>query len=438
MGKSTIVYVIGLTLLVGIALTNIGQNSIKTVDAYMGYYSTTQVHNIAVSGANVGTNYLLNRGSAPPNFGVTFFGGTDSVSYTLNVPQPLWVTLRSVAVTNMSDQNGIRYRDTVEGVFKHVQFAKFSWFTESEINGYIDKNGNKGPYYGYADWKITGDSVWGPAHTNNHFNFDGTPYFHDKITGSLAAVLGPTANPVYNGGFQWGIQKKRPNTSALEARLTAAAGWYYDGNANGGKDVALTFINDNVRVQSPPGGGGMDTTMPITTLAPGGVMVVKNADLRIKGVYSGSLTVAAFSGTGAAVNKGNVWIDGSVTAKINPVNNPSSPDMLGIVAGRMAYITQDNTRNASSQLNIQAAVYCQNGELTAENFWNIPVSGSVNLFGGVTQISAGSLGVFNPGPPLQFLNGFSYRIHNDARFDSLQPPSYPYSDSYELVSWWED
>jgi hypothetical protein len=438
MGKSSIIYVMGLTLLVTVALNNIGHNSVKSVDAYTAYYATTQVHNIAVSGANIGTNILLNNGTAPPDFGMTFFGGRDSVIYLANTPQPLWVTMRSVSETNMLDNNGLIFRDTVEGVFKHVQFAKFSWFTESEVNGYIDENGITGPYYGASDWKISGDSVWGPAHTNNHFNLWGTPFFHDKVTASLAAVLGPGSAPVYNGGFQWGIQKKRPNTASLEAKLTAAAGWYYDGATHGGNDVGLTFINENVRVQYPPGGGGMDTTMPTATLAPGGVMVVKNADLHLKGTYSGALTVAAFSGTGATSNKGNVWLDGNVVAKVNPVNNPASPDMLGIVAGRMAYITQDLTRNASSQLNIQAAVYCQNGELTAQNFWNIPVSGRVNLFGGVTQISAGSLGVFNPGPPIQFLNGFAYSVHNDPRFDTMQPPHFPYSDSYELVSWWED
>jgi hypothetical protein len=438
MGKSSIIYVMGLTLLVGIALSNIGRNSVKSVDAYTAYYASTQVHNIAVAGANIGTNCLLRAGSAPSNFGITFFGGHDSIMYFTDVPQPFWVTMRSVSVTGMADDNGHLFRDTVEGVFKHVQFAKFSWFTESEVNGYVDKDGNHGPYYGNADWKITGDSIWGPAHTNNRFNLDGKPYFNDKITAGLAAKLGPTGNPTYNGGYQWGIQKRRPNTSSLEAKLTSAAGWYYDGNANGGKDVALTFLNSDVRVQALPAGGGMDTTMAISTLSPNGVMVVKNADVHLKGVYSGALTVAAFSGSGATANKGNVWIDGDIVANTSPVNNPSSPDMLGIVAGRMAYITQDNTRNASSVLNIQAAMYCQNGELTAENFWNIPVSGRVNLFGGITQISAGSLGLFSPGPPLTFLHGFWYNIHNDPRFDITQPPNFPYSDSYELVSWWED
>jgi hypothetical protein len=197
-------------------------------------------------------------------------------------------------------------------------------------------------------------------------------------------------------------------------------------------------MNDQVHVQIPPGGSLRDTTLAISALAPNGVIVVKSADLHIKGTYNGDMTVAAFGGTGAATNKGNVWIDGDVIAKTSPVGNPASSDMLGIVAERMAYITEDLTRSPSTEVNIHAVVYCQNGELTAENFWNIPVSGRVNLFGGVTQITAGSLGLSKAGPPVTMLNGFLYSIRNDPRFDTKQPPYFPYSDSYELLSWWEN
>ncbi|MEW6509926.1 MAG: hypothetical protein AB1428_03090 [Bacteroidota bacterium] len=438
MGKASIVYVMGLTLILGVTLNNVTQNSVSSVDAFTAYYGTTQVHDIALAGANIGTNALLNSGSPPTDFSFSFFGGRDSVIFVPDVPQPLWVTLRSVAWTSTAGRDGLVFRDTVEGVFKHVQFAKFSWFTESETNGYVDRNGNPGPHNGSADWKITGDSVFGPAHTNNRFNLDGTPYFHDKVTAGLAPNLGGSANPVYNGGYQWGINKRRPNTTFLESRMTTGAGWYYDGG--GSNDVELTFMNTNVRLRIPPQTGAMrDTTMPITSLAPNGVMVVKSGDVRVKGTYSGAITIAAFKGSsGAAVNKGNVWIDGDLVAATNPVTNPNSPDMLGIVAGRMAYISRDNTRTPGSVLNLQAAVYCQDGELAAEEYWNIPVSGRVNLYGGVTQKSAGSLGVFNPGPPISFISGFSYSIRNDPRFEHQQPPMFPYSDSYELVSWWEN
>jgi hypothetical protein len=440
MGKSSIVYVIGLTMITGLILNNVAHTSASSMDVYLEYYGSTQVHNIAVSTANVGTSYLLNYSAFPANFGLDFFGGHDTIIFLANTPQPLWVTLKSIAWTNMIDKNGLIFRDTVEGVFRHVQFAKYSWFTESETNGYKAPDGSQGPFYGSNDWKITGDSVYGSAHTNGRFNLDGTPYFDQKVTSGLAPNLGPSANPFFNGGIEYPVLQKRPNTATLQANLTAAAtlgGSLFDESSTA-NDVALTFLNDQVHVQIPPGGSLRDTTLAISALAPNGVIVVKSADLHIKGTYNGDMTVAAFGGTGAATNKGNVWIDGDVIAKTSPVGNPASSDMLGIVAERMAYITEDPTRSASTALNIHAVVYCQNGELTAENFWSIPVSGRVNLFGGVTQITAGSLGLSNAGPPVTMLNGFLYSIRNDPRFDTKQPPYFPYSDSYELLSWWEN
>jgi len=445
MGRSSIIYVIGLTLIVGLMLNNITHNSVSSMDTFTTYYGATRVHNIAVSGANVGAQALLAYAVFPANFGVDFFGGHDSIMYFANTPQTDWVTLRSVSQVDQvitSTMNpellGLPFRDTVEGVFKHVTFAKFSWFTEAEKNGYKGPTGTAGPYYGALDWKITGDSVFGPAHTNGKFNIDGRPYFNQKVTTALGINKGPTYNPDWPG---YDIAyESRPTTANLQANLTAAAmlGQGFFDQTAGNNDVALTFNNDQVRVQIPPNGSLRDTTMAISALASNGVIVVQGADVRIKGTYQGQITVAAFGGSGAAVNKGNVWIDGDVVGKTDPQTNPASTDMLGIVAGRMAYITEDDTRTASSVLNIDAAVYCQNGELTAENFWNIPLSGRVNLYGGVTQSTAGSLGLFNPGPPLTFLNGYSYDIHNDPRFETQQPPHFPTSSSYEMVSWWEN
>jgi len=439
LGRSSIVYVIGLTFIVGLSLRVVSGNSARSMDVYLDYYGLTQVHDIAVSGANVGTNYLLSYSPLPSNFGVTFFGGHDSVFYLQDVPQLHWVTLRSVAWTASLDANGLPYRDTVDAAFRHVQFAKFSWFTENEVDGYMAPDGTNGPYYGADDWKITGDSVWGPAHTNGAFNLDGTPYFDAHVSSAHAPNLGPSAHPVFNvgGGIEYPVYEARPTTPELQANMTAAAtlgGKYFDqsGTPN---DVSLTFMNDRVRVQIPPGGGISDTTMYLSALAANGLIVVKSADVHIRGTYQGDYTVAAFTGTGA--NKGNVWIDGDVVAATSPSNNAASTDMLGIVAERMAYITQDLSRTSGSLVNIQACVYCQRGELAAQNFWNIPISGRVNLFGGVTQNTAGSLGISAAGPPITLLGGFSYSIRNDPRFVTKQPPFFPASDSYELVTWWE-
>ena len=68
MGRSSIIYVIGLTLIVGLVLNNISHNSVSSMDTFTTYYGATRVHNIAVSGANVGSSYLLMSAAIPANF----------------------------------------------------------------------------------------------------------------------------------------------------------------------------------------------------------------------------------------------------------------------------------------------------------------------------------------------------------------------------------
>jgi hypothetical protein len=183
-------------------------------------------------------------------------------------------------------------------------------------------------------------------------------------------------------------------------------------------------------------GAFIDTVMKVADLSSTGLVGVLSGDLHVSGRYKGQLTVAAFTGTGPLANKGNVWFDGDVTAYDDPRSNPSSTDKLGIVAERMAYITKDNTRNPSSNLSIQAAIYCHDGEFTAEDFWSIPISGRVSLYGSICQSTAGSLGVFSAGSGL--LNGFYYSIRHDARFLVMGPPNFPFSTKYRLIAWWEN
>jgi len=425
MGKFSLVYILGLSLIVAYGIWNINLTGTASLDAYSAYYGRTMAHNIAVAGANVATQMLLRSPATVADHSGSFSFGTYDVHYDKGGD--------SAAVTVHSEfaVSGGTIYDTVVAKFQYTPFAKFGWFTETENNGY-----NGGPFYGANDWKITGDSVFGFAHTNNHFNLGGAPYFHDKVTATnapaLMAVNGVMA-PIFRAGYQWGITIGRPGTSVtnLEAIATASSS-LIDVN----KDVSLEFLsNGTVHVEIPPTSGALrNDTLSLTTLAPDGVIMVRNGDLRVKGTYSGQVTVGALKGS--STNKGNVWIDGDgIVAADDPRYNPSSTDMMGIVSEGSTYITRDDSRTPSSLVTIEASVYCYNGELTAEQFWVIGLSGRVNLYGGVIQKTAGSLGVFTGGG---LVHGLYYSIRHDPRFNSAAPPHFPLSDKYELVSWWEN
>ncbi|MBI5471153.1 MAG: hypothetical protein HY961_02275 [Ignavibacteriae bacterium] len=435
MGKSMIIYVVGVSAIVGYALLTMGRTSASSMDTYAEYYSRTMAHNLAIAGANIGTQRCLNDTSYNTNTLNTAFAGGSFDVYVIKSGDTTRIRSISHLPIHFYSFRQSRWineaRDTVEAVIKIVSFSKYSWFTDQEKNGYVGS-----PFRGGDDWKITGDSVWGLAHTNGRFNLGGRPYFHDKVTATNSPQLmtvGGVRAPIYNGGYQWGVTVPR-SAANLTNLLTTASG---SGGLlnNTGNDVALTFINDGrVAVKIPPTTGSIrNDTANITSLAPSGVVAVSGGDIRIKGTYRGRITVVALKGSNA--NKGNVWLDGNgIAAFDNPRSNSASTDMMGIVAERNAFITRDNSRSEQSVFNIQAAVYCHEGELTAQDFWNIGKHGRVSLFGGVTQKTAGSLGTFGGSGKL---TGMDYSIRHDPRFLTAAPPGYPKATKYELVSWYE-
>jgi hypothetical protein len=438
MGKSTIIYVIGLCLIIGIALSNINNSSLHSMDTYSTYFGRTMAHNIAVSAANVGSNYVLFNSTYATDFSGTFEGGHYDVIYSDSGLAHSYTKFMTVA--SRYNSGGDVQQDTVRAVFQRVIFSRYGWFTEQERNGYVGPGGTKGPYYGASDWKITGDSVFGYAHTNSKFNLAGRPYFDKKVTATNSPTLmtmGGVQDPFYNEGYEWGVSVSRDTANISILKSVANQGSSFAPLMQN-DDVGLEFNSDGTaRLRIPYNSGStIDTTVPLGALSASNVIGVNAGDLHIKGTYKGETTVVAFKGTGSTADKGNVWIDGDVVASDNPRFNSSSDDMLGIVSERMAYITKDASRNSSTVLNIQAAIYCHDGEFTAQDFWTIPISGRVNLYGSITQQTAGSLGLFSSGSGL--LNGFFYSIRHDPRFLKKGPPQFPFSSKFRLVAWWEN
>ncbi|MBM2839517.1 MAG: hypothetical protein HW412_45 [Bacteroidetes bacterium] len=436
MGKASIIYVIGLSAIIAYALMNMNRSSTDSMDSFSEYYGRSMAHNIAVTGANIGTQLLLSDNTYMAARTDSFGGGRYSLrvdSVNTKGDKRITVVSNINLFDNISEKSIIR--DTVVAYFRHTPFSKYGYFSGSETNGYMSPTNNTTS--GGNMWKITGDSLFGPAHTNGRFNLSGRPYFDDKVTATTAANLAVGATPVYNAGYQWGITVNRPiaRLNDLE-NIAASSGKLF----NGGADVGLIFISDGrVQVKIPWNTGTTrDTTYgSINALAPNGVIMVKSIDVRVSGTYHGQVTVGARIGTSAGSLKGNVWIQGNLVAADNPATNPNSTDIMGLVSERMTYVaTTGIPRGAGSQTNIQAAIYCQNGVFAAERYndMTLGLQGRVNLFGGAVMNASTSFGVMSGG---LIVNGFLKSFRYDSRFQTQSPPYFPFSDKYELLSWWE-
>ncbi len=428
MGKASIIYVVGLSMMLAYALLNISMNSTSSMDNYTAYYGRSMAHNLAITGANIGTQLLMRDPGYTGDLVDQSYGGG---RFSMYIEKPGGDSAY-VRCYSRIEVSGTVLRDTVLACLRFTSLSKYGWFTEEERNGY-----KASIFFGHNDWKITGDSVFGPAHTNWKFNLAGAPYFHDKVTATNAPnimMMDHLKDPVFRSGYQWGITVQRPQANMTNlTSLASTAGALFTNT-----DVALTFMGDQVAVKIPPGTGSVrNDTVAISALTSNGVIGVMNGDLRVKGTYSGRLTLVA-NNDNSATTKGNVWLDGNgIRANDSPQYNPGSQDMMGIVANNNVVITKDLTRTPGNVFDIIASVYCQNGELTAQDFWSIPISGRVNLFGGVQQYTAGSLGTFNPGHGMTA--GFLYSVRYDERLSrGMRPLGYPMSSKYELVSWWEN
>jgi len=432
MGKSSIVYVIGLSLLVAYGLLNINESSNSSMDTYTEYYGRSMTHNIALAGANIGTRAILNNPTYSTNLLDQDFAGGKFNMYVTHTIDSAFVT--SAAWMNVSGQT---IRDTVIAVLRHTPFSKFGYFSEKEENGYLKPNDNTPP--GGNMWKVTGDSMFGFSHTNKRWNLGGRPYFHDKVTAfntPNTMLYGGVYDPVFNSGYQWGVTINRPiaNLTRLETEAingSATPNMSFIEN----NDASFNFFPDGrVHVRVPPATGAVrNDTLPISSISSTGVIAVKNGDIRVQGTYNGAVTLVALKGSG--IFKGNVWIDGNIVANTNPNGNEASPDMLGLVAQRMSYLTKDLSRTSASVVNIQAAIYTHDGVFAAEEYNTIPVSGRINLFGALAMAASTSTGKITGGV---LTNGFLKSIRHDPRYLASAPPAFPFSNKMELVSWWEN
>ncbi len=176
-------------------------------------------------------------------------------------------------------------------------------------------------------------------------------------------------------------------------------------------------------------------TVSGSTLAPNGVIYLGgnfkdkngntlNLDMRLKGTVAGQYTVAS---------EGNVWLDDEIVYKNNPKIDPASTDLLGICAKDYVWMT-DNTANRSD-INIQAAIFCQEGGFGAQDYNSGTPRGNINLLGGVSQSWRQPVGTFSGGT---IKTGYAKKYSYDKRLASKSPPFFPGTGLFRLVSWYKN
>jgi hypothetical protein len=415
-GKGSLIIVIGFVMAFSIYQLKLSKAVNATTDNFNYYYIRSLVHEEALSAMNFGINKVWADNVTSANFTTVANGCTSQVAIYPSSQDTVTLKVKSWNYVFEDEyyaqhQQPLKLEDSVFAYFSYVMpISRYFWFTNNEANVY---------------W-VTGDTVWGPVHTNNVIRTTGAPVFYGKVT----AYQGISPNPTkwtnkakYYGGWEIGVYMDIPTDMShlITAATTGNGGAPINTKCLYDQTTTFDFIYDG-RVARTVGANPPDTVL-VSDIAPTGV-IYSTAEVRVKGVLQGQLTI--YTAT-------NVWIDDDIVYASNPLINPSSSDFLGLVAENNVYVT-DNAPN-NNNVNIQASMMAVHGWFTAENYASRPIAGALYVTGSIAQEKRGAVGVLAGWGGIK--SGFYKRYHYDARLASQSPPKFPFVRTLSLVSWWE-
>jgi hypothetical protein len=394
------------------------RRSVTELHASERYIDTHQSFNLAEAGMSAAEAWL-DQQPTPPAGTLAFdpFGG---------VPQTLSQGTFTVLI-DPDDTNAANYLDhytitatgrestnvstrTLSLLVRTESFARYSYFTNSERL----PNGN-------PIWFTSRDHLQGPVHSNDQFNIAGSPVF-DGLVSSTAGSINyknppPTGgnNPEFNGGLALNAGGITMPSSVAKLRVAAAtSGLWYEGN------TTIRLQSNGTMLVTNPAAGLVNQP---TSLPANGAVFVNGGDVTVSGTLDGTVSIGTSE---------TILIDNDIRYADNPVVNPDSNDVLGLVAEKN--IVVDNT--APYDITIQASLMALDTSFTVEEWWVGPPKGTLSVYGGIIQSSRGPVGTFSSSTGNK-LSGYSKDYVYDERMASTAPPFFPTTGLYEELLWQE-
>lgn len=316
-----------------------------------------------------------------------------------------------------------------------ASISRFAYWSQTEIN----------PQLGTL-WWISGMLTTGPIQTNGTFNIIGNPVFDGAVSEVGASPNykdgtgnNPASTTKSDPGFIFpdGLTNNAPainlppagtlsdySTSATNGGLTLTGASTIIFNPAGTITVTGNVINSSCTTTT----AYHNTTMNIPT---SGVIYVQSTktipnchsnssdgNATVQGTLNGQLTVAADQ---------NVYISGNVQYETNPITNPSSTNMLGLVANQNITVIE---ADAPAQLAIDGVLVALLGSFDVDQYSKNPdpigggLDGAVmSQFGSLVNFASGCTGVVNNNG--QLVDGWNQIQSYDTRLASLAPPGFP-------------
>ncbi len=377
------------------AYERITQSGINTI-------STTNVY-IPSAGTD---NGVYPVGTATGNY-------TVSVTYS-NVPRTNYTITSTGTYGNVSK--------TLQLKIIGAAISKYAYWSQTEIN----------PIFGGPLWWVGEPGLemltTGPVQTNGALNIFGNPIFNGPVTEGGASpnyYPGVASNPSII--FTQGLTNNAPlvnlpplqTLNAIQAVASDGSGLVLTGastvifNPTGTITVTGTVKNSK---------GNVTATYKNTTMsAPAnGVIYVQSntgkqdGNATVQGTVKGQLTVAADQ---------NINVSGSVAYNSDPRTNPSSTDMVGLVANKNITVIE---ASAPTQLEMSGVLVALQGSFQVDQWWVYRGNSStavMDQFGSLINYVCGATGEMNMAGTL--LGGWNQIQAYDNRLANMAPPGFP-------------
>ncbi len=415
-GRASLIMVMGFGLILGYIAWNLNEYATRAVGNMSTYHYSTQSHNLAVAGANVGLAKLYEDTSWTGSVTQTMTGDQGSGSFTvsrMNISGDK-AMIRSVSSYNTWG-SGVLH-DTVEVTFdrtRNQSFSMFAWMTNFEGNVF---------------W-ITEDTVWGRVHSNGALHVNGRPVFMEKATTSKSfdpRIGTPSNRAIFKQGYETGVAEiPFPNDLSELVGASTAGGRAYAPEVWITLNPGTSADGDGMAYIRTSAIGPVVDSISLADASFNGA-IMGAGRMHVKGILDGRLTIGSMT---------NVVVEDDITYEQNP-RLGSSNDLLGLVANQNVVVANNAANNSNCV--IQACIFARTGSFLAEDYNTRGLTGELQILGSIVQEERGAVGLFSG----SILNsGFSKRYRFDQRLSdpSYRPPYYPgyYTKTLAITNWWE-
>ncbi len=370
---------------------------------------------------------------------------------------------------------------TIVATFKNLNFVSYVWYSvyETGDSSLYGKGGpNCGHFYGerpgcgaFDNYFISGESVNGPMHTEDHAGVCGSPVFgrgpNDRIEfgnglkkgkaevgyDGESACKGAESTPNFQGKHIPPSEtlsiKPPPGDEELEHVVeTAPKNYKYKGkteivlegttmSVSKWKEVGAELVKETESgVEFPPNGviyvaGGCGELYSPFGPAPSYALDNACGNLYVHGEYKKSLTIAA---------QNDVIINGNITTPLTGEEKPSTNAMLGLIANNFVRVyhpvtgkreqkfrkcgtAENDELNDLKNPTVYAAILALNHSFIVDNFdCGKPNLGGLNVYGAIAGLfSNGMTGVFSG---KSVVSGYGYNLKYDNRLQVAEPPHF--------------